>query len=635
MPYPRVDVHHHFVPEFYRKLLIEGGGDPSGWTVPDWTLEQDAELCNAEGIGFSFLTLTAPGAEAVGPDSSSEQQAAFCRRVNEEAAAAVAAAAARPGPRYGFFATLPSPLLDGGAAARAEAAHALDVLGADGVILMTRYGNHGNHGNHGNQNQKNQNCYLGHAALRGLWEFLDERAAVVLVHPTHPADTAPVSAKLPQPMVDYAHETTRAAVDMIAAGTVRKCRHVKVILSHAGGTLPYLAMRPAAMLPHFKPPRREGEGEGEGEEEVEMTTESFMEDARSFYFDTALSAAPLTLELLRGFARPGHILYGSDYPYAPTPAIRRMNGMLTDFLRRDEALDRSVSFEAAVALFPRLAGILGVGVVLARATTADFLYAVLSTRIFCRPRCPSRRPRRANVRYFDNAAQARAAGFRPCLRCRPDEVEVEVEVEEAEEMPIPVAAACELMRQRGGALPLADAAAHVGLSPRYFHGLFKQVMRGTTPGAYAAQVRKRRARDAEAAAAAVGGLDQAAQQDVASGGGAAVQAAWDLDGGVAAPDEAYAPLTGEEEGEEEEEAWRSSIAAQDSFFDPVVSGYSVQPDEEYLGLFNYDEVGSWMWDTAALDTAGFDFDMDLAQQQTVEQVPATIDPSLLNYVLEF
>ncbi|KAI5918127.1 hypothetical protein F4810DRAFT_693426 [Camillea tinctor] len=129
--------------------------------------------------------------------------------------------------------------------------------------------------------------------------------------------------------------------------------------------------------------------------------------------------------------------------------------------------------------------------VLARATAAGFFYAVLSTRIFCLPSCPARRPRRANVCYFTTAAEASEAGFRPCRRCKPDSITAN-----HEKLPVigatqkkAVETACHYVYERAGDLQLNDLAGHVGLSPRYFHGLFKQVV-GTTPGAYAARVRR-------------------------------------------------------------------------------------------------------------------------------------------------
>ncbi|KAI0966157.1 metal binding domain of Ada-domain-containing protein [Xylaria arbuscula] len=125
--------------------------------------------------------------------------------------------------------------------------------------------------------------------------------------------------------------------------------------------------------------------------------------------------------------------------------------------------------------------------VLAHAPTSDFLYGVVSTKIFCRTSCPSRRPRRSNVRFFEAASSAVAAGFRACRRCRPESTDSRHESPRAAaEKQVEVA--CEYVRQRKGEVQLLDVAAHVGLSPRYFHGLFKQIL-GTTPGAYAATIR--------------------------------------------------------------------------------------------------------------------------------------------------
>ncbi|KAI0400276.1 metal binding domain of Ada-domain-containing protein [Xylaria palmicola] len=128
--------------------------------------------------------------------------------------------------------------------------------------------------------------------------------------------------------------------------------------------------------------------------------------------------------------------------------------------------------------------------VVAHASTSDFLYGVLSTSIFCRTSCPARRPRRANVRFFESAASAVAAGFRACRRCRPASGDPSHESPQAAAAK-QVEAAREYVRRRGGDAQLSQVAAHVGLSPRYFHGLFKQVT-GMTPGAYAAAVRRER-----------------------------------------------------------------------------------------------------------------------------------------------
>ncbi|EAA28806.2 hypothetical protein GE21DRAFT_8399 [Neurospora crassa] len=335
----RIDVHHHFVPEFYAQALRANGGDPSGWSIPDWSLEKDLSFNDEQRISFAFLTITAPGAEIL----PLVEQAGFCRQANQAAAEIRAAQPAR----YGFFATIPS-LLDP-EAAHTEIIHALDELQADGIILYTRYGS--------------DNHYLGHPDFRSTWDLLNKRRATVFVHPTHPVDTHWVNPSLPQPMIDYPHETTRTAVDLIISGIMREFTDVKIILSHAGGTLPYLALRPAAVLPYLPPSIAPpivaaAVAAQEGHHPTDVTNQ-FMEDAKRFYFDTALSTGSHTLSLLKEFAKPDHVLYGSDFPYAPSPAIADMNARLDRYgAEKDEAFVQSAASEAALKLFPRLSNVL-------------------------------------------------------------------------------------------------------------------------------------------------------------------------------------------------------------------------------------------------------------------------------------
>lgn len=298
--------------------------------MPDWSPEIDLEFNEGEEISFAFLSITAPGPQIV----PRKHQANFCRQANEY----TSSLCQKHPTRYGFFATVPD-LLDP-AVARQEIEYALDKLGADGVTLYTRYGE--------------DNHYLGHADFREIWDYLDSRRAVVFVHPTHPVDTTLVNSSLPQPMIDYTHETTRTAVDLITSGTLRAHPNVKIILSHAGGTLPYLAMRPAVMLPYILHP----DEAIEGEDYASKVEHSFMEDARRFYFDTALSTAPLTLGLLKQFALPDHVLFGSDFPYAPKPGISKMNKMLDEYGEDEQSFVQSVHLNAALQLFPRLVKVL-------------------------------------------------------------------------------------------------------------------------------------------------------------------------------------------------------------------------------------------------------------------------------------
>lgn len=112
-----------------------------------------------------------------------------------------------------------------------------------------------------------------------------------------------------------------------------------------------------------------------------------------------------------------------------------------------------------------------------------FVYTVKSTNVYCRPICPARLARRANVSFCTTPAEAAALGFRACKRCKPDATEPEDPQEKA------VTKACGLIEEalkQGDvkALRLQNLAKNVGLTPRYFHKIFKDKT-GVTPSAWA------------------------------------------------------------------------------------------------------------------------------------------------------
>ncbi|MET0895037.1 MAG: bifunctional DNA-binding transcriptional regulator/O6-methylguanine-DNA methyltransferase Ada [Acidimicrobiia bacterium] len=139
--------------------------------------------------------------------------------------------------------------------------------------------------------------------------------------------------------------------------------------------------------------------------------------------------------------------------------------------------------------------------VLARDERADgaFVYGVVTTGVFCRPSCPSRRPRRENVRFFsgpDAVTAAEAAGLRPCRRCDP------TGHSPAARRAALVAEACRVIDASPTPPTLAVLAAALGLSPHHLHRVFTAEL-GVTPKAYADARRAARVRDALGEGAAV------------------------------------------------------------------------------------------------------------------------------------
>ncbi|ATQ66458.1 MULTISPECIES: bifunctional DNA-binding transcriptional regulator/O6-methylguanine-DNA methyltransferase Ada [Methylosinus] len=122
------------------------------------------------------------------------------------------------------------------------------------------------------------------------------------------------------------------------------------------------------------------------------------------------------------------------------------------------------------------------------AADGGFVYAVMTTGVYCRPSCAARRPNRANVRFYASGAEAEAAGFRPCQRCRPNDAPLEARQAALIER------ACRLIEAAQTAPSLDALARSVGLGPSHFHRLFK-ALTGVTPKAYALAHRRARLRD--------------------------------------------------------------------------------------------------------------------------------------------
>ena len=234
----------------------------------------------------------------------------MARAVNEYCGAL----AKRHPDRFGFFATLTLPDVEG---SLAELAYAFDELDADGVVLLAN--------THG--------TYLGDDTQRELFDELNRRGAVVFIHPAHLPGT--VVPGVPPFAVDFLLDTTRAAIRLMVSGTLARCPDLRVILSHAGGMVPYASHRIAVTTS----PRNVADG---------------LAQLRRFYFDTALSGSPAALPSLLAFAAPDHVLFGTDWPHAPAAVGASFTGMYEQYSMPDEQR-ASIDRGAAERLFPRFA----------------------------------------------------------------------------------------------------------------------------------------------------------------------------------------------------------------------------------------------------------------------------------------
>ncbi len=308
----RIDVHHHVLPEFYVAAQRAAGITGTAYRgFPEWSPRKSLDLMAAHRIRTAILSFTSPGIWF----GDVAETRALARRCNDF----LAELADRHPGRFGGFAMLPLPDVD---AAIAETGRALDGLGLDGVTLLTSV----------------DDRYVGHPDFEPLLEELDRRRAVVFVHPCYPPGTGAKDWDIPRMLVDYPFETTKVAANLILKGVLERRPRIRFVLSHAGGTLPFLAHRIAAFdgLTSFAGNYPEGAAAC----------------VRRFWFDTALSGDAVPLAALHAVADPSRILFGSDYPYisedgvaAETAGLDGWDGMTAE---RRAAIDRG----NAAALLP-------------------------------------------------------------------------------------------------------------------------------------------------------------------------------------------------------------------------------------------------------------------------------------------
>ncbi len=279
----RIDLHAHFLPPEYRQALLDHGHFTiGGYPTPDWSPESAIDFMDRWGIQAQVLSVSDPGVGFLqGKDA--RDLARYCNTYTSQLFR-------RHGRRFGGFATLPMPDV---AASIREIEYALDVLRLDGVTLLSAY----------------DGMYLGDPRFEPVMEALNRRGAYVFVHPAAvPADAKP-NLPLPDFLEEFTFDTTRAATLMIASGTVQRHPRIRFQLSHAGGTIPFLAWRigvlSATPVGDLWPPG--------APQPALLNVQKWI---RSFYYDTALSASEPAMRAVLAVTDRSHIVFGSDWPFS-------------------------------------------------------------------------------------------------------------------------------------------------------------------------------------------------------------------------------------------------------------------------------------------------------------------------------
>jgi predicted TIM-barrel fold metal-dependent hydrolase len=316
-PY-RIDTHQHLFPPRYvvenqDALLSVAPGMPANIST-DWTPQRAIEAMDKFDIAAAVLSISTPGVW-FGDKAKARSTARYC---NEYGARLVTD---YPG-RFGMFAAISLADVE---SSLIEIEYAFDVLKLDGVGLMTTV----------------DGKWPGDPAFAPVFDELNRRKAVVYFHPACPPFALDLVPGIPPSILEFVFDTTRAICSLLYSGTLSRCADIRFILSHGGGTAPFLADRIASLVrrPNF-PELRARIPRG-----VEY------ELGKLYYDIVSIVANPPGFNAVRKIAAASHVLFGTDFPFYRIE--HAVEGLTKCELPAAELA--GVNRQNALALFPRFA----------------------------------------------------------------------------------------------------------------------------------------------------------------------------------------------------------------------------------------------------------------------------------------
>jgi predicted TIM-barrel fold metal-dependent hydrolase len=303
----RIDLHHHMLPPFYmdlRRAVANVG------PMPAWSVSTSLEDMEKNGVTTAMLSLAVSGVAF----DAGEAGRSLARKSNDFGAQLVRD---HPG-KFGLLAALALPDPQG---SLLEIEYALDTLHADGIALLSSYGDK----------------WLGDPLYAPVFEELNRRKAVVFVHPNAPNCCTNVIPHVPASTMEFLFDTTRTIESLLMNGTFSRFPNLRFIFSHGGGTMPILANRIARTFP---------------KELLSQVPNGVLYELKRQYYDTASASNPTSLSALLSVVPSSQVVFGSDFPFisAGEPA-----GDLAKSGLPDEAVE-AINRGNAVRLFERLKG---------------------------------------------------------------------------------------------------------------------------------------------------------------------------------------------------------------------------------------------------------------------------------------
>jgi predicted TIM-barrel fold metal-dependent hydrolase len=317
-----IDVHHHFVsPDFLKTLQSKQGHKVDGltsyfplglWT--NYSPAKDIELMDRQGVATAMLSVTSPGVWFGDKDEARK----LARGMNEYGAKM----ASDYKGRYGLFALLPLPLID---ESLREIEYAFDTLKADGVGILTSYGNH----------------WLGDAQFRPVLDELNRRKAVVYTHPIDAPCCQDLWTDVNPTTLEFPTDTARTILSLLVTNAATRYADTRFIFSHGGGTIPAVIGRLGIG----------GADTLNGVLSRPPEPNSRLFHLRRFYYDTAMSTNVVQMQALKTIAGTSQIVFGTDYPFGGD-AAKHLQGLQSCGLNAEEL--RGIQRENARNFLPRL-----------------------------------------------------------------------------------------------------------------------------------------------------------------------------------------------------------------------------------------------------------------------------------------
>jgi 6-methylsalicylate decarboxylase len=315
-----IDCHHHFVsPAYLKALAAKDGHHVAGYTtwfaldrLKDYTPAKDLETMDREGVAAAMLSCTTQGVWFGDP----EETRTMTREMNEYGARIVSDHRGR----FGLFALLPLPTIDD---SLREIEYVFDTLKAEGVGLVTSYGNH----------------WLGDPAFRPVFDELNRRKAIVYTHPIDAPCCQDLMPGVSSPTVEYNTDTARTIFSLLASGAATRYADIRFIFSHAGGTMPSLVERfgigaPDTIADNLARPAEPN---------------SRLYHLRRFYYDTAQSTNFVQMQGLKTIVGASQIVFGTDYPFVS--AAKHLQGLQKCGFSVEEL--RGIHRENALRILPK------------------------------------------------------------------------------------------------------------------------------------------------------------------------------------------------------------------------------------------------------------------------------------------